>query len=474
MTLRRSVCALDCPDTCSLQIGVAGDRVVSLHGDAAHPITQGFACVKTAKYPERQQSPDRLLFPQRRIGTKGEGRFEHCSWEDALDAIATRLSTVLDQTGPRSLLPFCYGGTLGQIESGQPLAFFRALGAIEQDQTMCATTGGAGWERAYGPDKLGTAPEDVPHAGLVLLWGINAARSNSHLMPWLKAARKNGAAIVHIDPYRNETSRFADWNLQPKVGTDAALALGIARELIRRDAIDDDFIGRHGEGFDEYQQACQEWTPEKVCAFCDISTVSFRQLVDQINQSPPLYLRVGYGMTRNEGGGNAMHAVALLPALTGAWKHRGGGGNLSTSGAFPWNRQRTAGRHLIRSGVRHVNQNQLGNELNRTDDPIAAMVVFNSNPAVVTPDSAAVRRGLQREDLFTVVLDHFQTDTSDYADFLLPATTFLEHPDLYGAYGHYHVQWAEPVVTARGEARPNTWVFAQLAKRLGLDDPTLY
>ncbi len=469
-----SVCALDCPDACALHISVDGDRVVHLNGDPDHPITRGFACVKTAKYPERQEQSDRLLFPMRRTGAKGSGAFERISWDTAIDEIAERTRALIDSHGPQSILPYCYGGTMGIIQGDSPKAFFRSLGALELDQTICATTGGAGWEANYGPNKLSTDPEDVVHARTIVLWGINVLRSNSHLAPILKEARKRGARLVHIDPYRNETSRFCDEHWQIRVGTDAALALAIGGEIIREGWVDQANIDQHATGFEDYMRACEAWPLERAAAFCDVPLDQLRQLVRELATVRPSFIKVGYGMTRNEGGGNAIRAITLLPALLGSWKELGGGAALSTSGAFQLNRYRVTGEHLMHPGARHVNMNHLASELEPGASRVHGLFVFNSNPAAVAPDSSRVRKGLAREDLFTVVLEHFQTDTADYADYLLPATTFLEHADVYTAYGHYYLQYADPVVRPRGEAHSNRWFFQQLALQLGLTDASLF
>lgn len=470
----RSVCPLDCPDCCALRITVESNRVVKLEGDPEHPITQGFACVKTYRYPERQHHPERLRYPLKRVGAKGEGRFVRVSWEAALDEIAERLQAIIDRYGPESVLPYSYAGTMGLLERDRPLAFFRALGASELDWTICAATGSAAWEANYGPHKLGVLPEDVPNAKFIILWGINSLRSNSHLTPFLKRARQQGAYILHIDPYRNETSRFADehWQLTP--GTDAALALAMGQVILSEGLEDADYLARYANDLSDYRAAAAEWPPERAAEFCGLDSARIVELSRRFARARASYIRVGYGMTRNEGGGNALRAVTLLPALIGAWQHRGGGATLSTSGAFMLNTRRYSGAHLIKPGVRHINQNQLASALTGLRPPVMALFVFNSNPAAVAPDSSRVRAGLAREELLTVVLEHFQTDTADYADYLLPATTFLEHPDLYTAYGHSYLQWAEPVVPAEGECRPNSWVFAELAKRLGLAEPCLY
>lgn len=468
-----SVCPLDCPDTCAVDVTIDGKQMVKLTGSKAHPITQGFACVKMAKYPLRQEHAERLLRPQKRVGSKGAGHFETISWEEALDTIAERLKANVKQHGSQSVLPYSYAGTMGLIECEHPLAFFRALGAAELDWTICAATAGAGWEQNYGPDKLSTPPEEVRHSKRIILWGINPLRSNSHLVPFMKAARGNGARILHIDPFHNETSRFADEHWQVAVGSDAALALAIGGEILKRGMQDDEYLEQHAVGLSEYRQACAEWPLERAAEISGVPADKIGSLAAEIGSEPATFIKIGYGMSRNEGGGNAARAITLLPALTGAWKHRGGGGGLSTSGAFAFNTARFSGKHLLDGNRRRINQNRLGEALNSNLDFISTLFVFNSNPAAVAPDSSSVLAGLAREDLFTVVLEHFQTDTADYADILLPATTFLEHADLYKSYGHYYLQWAEPILPPRGECRPNSWVFQQLATRLGLTDEVL-
>lgn len=469
-----SVCALDCPDACALHIQVDGDRVVGLTGDPQHPITQGFACVKTARYPERQEQSDRLLVPMRRVGKKGEGKFEPITWDIALDEIADKLRSILSNHTGQAILPYNYAGTMGVFQGDTPKAFFRAIGALELDQTICATTGGAAWEANYGPNKISTDPEDLIHARTIVLWGINVLRSNSHLAPILKAARKQGAKILHIDPYRNETSRFADEHWQIRVGTDAALALAIGREILAQGWEDKSYLQAHAVGLEEYRQACEPWTLERASEYCDLNLALLKKFVYDYSKSTPSFIKVGYGMTRNEGGGNALRAITLLPALIGAWKHLGGGAALSTSGAFQLNRHEITGGNRLIANARHVNMNCLASELLDPNQSLRSLIVYNSNPAAVAPDSSRVRQGLSRDDLFTVVLEHFQTDTADYADYLLPATTFLEHADIYTSYGHYYLQYADPVVRARGQAKTNRWVFQQLALRLGLDVPELH
>ncbi len=471
----KSVCPLDCPDTCSVLLDVVGDRIVRLRGDGDHPVTKGFACVKMAKYPERQHHPDRLLQPLRRVGKKGEGQFEPIGWDEALDLIAEKLQNNRQAFGDTSVVPYCYAGTMGLIQRDHPLAFFRAIGASELDQTICATTASAGWEMNYGPDKVAVPLESLVHSKLIILWGINVLRSNSHLAPWLNEARQAGAKIIHIDPYHNETSRFADQHISLNVGTDAAVALAIGGEILRLGLQDQQYLDQFALGLEDYKTECLKWTPERAAELSGVSASTIRELAHAIGSQKQTFIKVGYGMSRNEGGGNAIRSITLLPALTGAWQHCGGGSALSYSGAFQLNKRRYSGAHLKQTNRPVVNQNQLGRSLEARkpngDPQISTLFVFNSNPAAVAPDSQSVKRGLAREDLFTVVLELFPTDTADYADILLPATMFTEHQDLYTAYGHYYLQWTEPVLKAPELCRPNSWVFQQLAARIGLTDP---
>jgi anaerobic selenocysteine-containing dehydrogenase len=358
-----SICALDCPDACALQITVEDGKVVKLEGDKDHPITQGFACVKTYRYPERQEHANRLLYPMKRVGKKGTGVFARVSWDEALDGIASRLDAILQSHGAQSILPYCYSGTMGLVEGQHSLAMFRAIGTLELDQTICATTGSAAWETNYGPAKLSPDPEDLIHSDMILLWGINSLRSNSHLTPFLKEARKRGAFILHIDPYRNETSRFADEHWQIRVGTDAALALAIGGEILRNQWEDREYLGNFANDLAPYQAACESWPLERAADYCNIHLHRIQSNAKRFAQARASFIKVGYGMTRNEGGGNAIRAITLLPALVGAWTELGGGAAISTSGGFPLNRHRLGASHLRHEGVRHVNMNHLASEL---------------------------------------------------------------------------------------------------------------
>ncbi|AWR87942.1 molybdopterin oxidoreductase [Meiothermus taiwanensis WR-220] len=480
MTVRKArvTCPLDCPDACSLiaSIDEESNTLLKIEGDPRHPITQGFACVKTYRYPERNHHPLRPLYPLRRVGRKGEGRFERVSWETALDEIAERLKEIIEKYGPEAVLPYYYAGTMGLMQYEHPLAFFRAIGASELETTICATAGREAWVRSYG-DRYGVDPEDVPQARFILLWGINSLHTHTHLTPFLKKARQNGARIVHIDPYENLTSRFADEHIKIRPGSDAALAYGMARAIVQAGLHDKDYIARMTTGFEAFMQVAEAWTPERVEAVTGVPAEVVKRLALEFAQAKASLIRTSYGLTRHPGGGSALRAVILLPAITGAWQYPGGGALLSTSGAFFLNRRYLGGAHLLAARPtppRRINMTQIGSALTSLEPPIRALFVFNSNPAVVAPRSDLVQKGLQREDLFTVVLEQALTETTRYADYVLPATTFLEHPDLYTAYGHYYLSWNEAVMPPQGEARPNTWVFAELGRRLGLEEPTLY
>ena len=469
----RLTCPLDCPDACSLIVTLENNRAVKVEGDSSHPVTQGFACSKTYRYPERAYLESRPKYPMKRVGAKGEGKWARVSWDDALDEIAARLKVVLETHGAESVLRYNYAGTMGRMEGSHAHALFRALGAIELDETICATAGGAAWEATYGSPKFGTDPEDLEHAKFIFLWGINSLATNSHLTPFLTKARKNGAKIVHVDPYQNKTSLFADEHVRVRPGTDAALALAMANVIISKNLHDAAFIAQTVRGFEEFKTRAFEWNLERASEFTGIEASVIERLALEFAAATPGYVRVSYGMTRNESGANGLRAASILPILTGAWQHVGGGGAVSTSGAFMLNKTKEGAAHLIKPGVRHVNMTQLASAL-EPSQKIHAMFVYNSNPVVIAPDSSRVIAGFKRQDLFTVVLENAMTETAELADFVLPATTFFEHEDLYTAYGHYYLSYNKAATAPYFEARPNTWVFQELGRRLGVTEPSLY
>ena len=469
------MCALDCPDTCSVLVSVEDGRATRLRGNPEHPVTRGFLCGKVARYLDREYSPARLLYPLRHTGPKGAGQFVRVTWDEALDEIAARLKSIAGEFSPEAILPYSYAGTMGLLQgSGMDRRFFHRLGASRLDRTICSSAGGAGLAAALG-HRYGTEPEQFRHAKLILAWGANVLGTNVHLWPFIVEARRNGAKFYTIDPRRNRTGAAADKHFFINPGSDTALALGMMHVIIGEKLHDADYVARYTEGFDGLAQRVRDYPPERTAALTGIPKDEIVALAREYATTRPAVIRLNYGVQRSERGAMAVRAIALLPALTGGWKDVGGGLQLTTSKAFYLNREGLERADLQRSALgreaRILNMSLLGQVLNDTaDPPVKALVVYNSNPAAIAPDQTAVRRGLERPDLFTVVLEQFQTDTADYADFVLPATTFLEHTDLYLAYGHYYLQLARPALAPPGETRPNTEVFRALAARMGFDD----
>jgi anaerobic selenocysteine-containing dehydrogenase len=471
-----SVCALDCPDCCSMLVQVENGRATKLRGDPNHPVTRGFLCGKVTQYLEREYSPNRLLHPQKRVGAKGEGRFERISWDEALDTIAQRLGAIALQHGPEAILPYSYGGTLGMLNgAGMDRRFFHRLGASRLDRTICATAGGAGLTAANG-FRYGTEPEQFRLSKLIIAWGANIHGANIHLWPFIVEARRNGAKFVVIDPIRTRTAALADQHLTINPGSDLALALGLMHVIIGKKLYDADYVDRFTHGFEALTKRVADYPPERVAALTGIAAADILQLARDYATTRPAAIRANYGIQRSEHGGAAIRAIAALPALVGSWREAGGGLQLSTSQVFQFNRvglemPELQNRSALGREARIVNMSLLGKALTELDQPpVKAMVVYNSNPAAVAPDQNIVLRGLRRNDLFTVVLEQFQTDTADYADILLPATTFLEHTDVYFSYGHHYLPLARPVLPAPGEARSNVETFRALALRMGFDD----
>jgi anaerobic selenocysteine-containing dehydrogenase len=475
--VRRSVCALDCPDCCSLLINVdENGRGSRLRGNPNHPITRGFLCGKVAQYLERVYHPDRLLYPQRRIGKKGEGRFARTSWNEALDEIAARLKQTIAEHGPEAVLPYSYAGTMGILNgASMDRRFFHRLGASRLDRTICSATGAAALNASQGFG-VGTEPEQFSQAKLILAWGANILGTNVHLWPFIVDARRNGAKFYVIDPIRNRTGCAADHWFAVNPGSDQALALGMIHVILREGWYDASYIQAHANGFEDLRSLAGKYAPAEVAPVTGLSVDEICTLTREYALTRPAAIRLNYGIQRSEFGGAAVRAIAALPVLTGSWRDIGGGLQLTTSGAFEFNRpalERPGLQHRSPLGrqARIVNMAQLGHALTRLDDPpIHALVVYNSNPAAIAPNQTPVLNGLRREDLFTVVLEQFQTDTADYADLLLPVTTFLEHTDLYRAYGHYYLQMCRAALPAPGETRSNIEIFRMLAARMGFED----
>jgi anaerobic selenocysteine-containing dehydrogenase len=474
---RRSVCALDCPDTCALvlQIDDSG-RATKIAGDRDHPVTRGFLCGKVAQYLEREYHPDRLLYPLRRTGAKGAGQFERIGWDDALDEIAERLTRVSASSGTEAILPYSYAGTMGLLNgSGMDRRFFHRLGASRLDRTICATTGGTALTLSQGA-KLGMGPEQFAKSKLIIAWGANILGNNVHLWPFIVEARRQGAKFYVIDPFRNRTGKTADKHFAIHPGSDLALALGLIHVILREHLEDQSYIAECSKGFAEVADLAKTFPPDRVAHLTGLAAGDIEELAREYATTHPAAIRVNYGVQRSERGGAAVRAIAALPVITGAWSREGGGLQLTTSGAFELNKAALERPDLqllspLGREARLVNMSLLGKALNELDSPrVEALVVYNSNPAAIAPHQSRVLAGLRRDDLFTVVLEQFQTDTADYADIVLPVTTFLEHTDLYLAYGHYYLQLARPALPAPGETRSNVQIFRALASKMGFED----
>ena len=484
-------------------------RAVKVAGDPGQPVTQGFLCGKVAKYLDRVYAPDRILYPLRRKAGVAKGplvrgceheAFERVSWDEALDTIAARLREIGERYGPESILPYSYAGTIGLLGYGSmDRRFFHRLGASRLERTICSEAGGQAWNLVYGR-KIGTPPEDFRLARLILAWGANIHGNNVHLWPMVERARRDGARLIAIDPYRTRTAALADWHIAIRPGTDAALALGMMHVILNEGLEDRAYIDAMTHGFAQLGERAREYTPERVAGWTGMTAAEVERLAREYASTRPAAIRLNYGLQRTEFGGTAVRAIAMLPALIGAWKQRGGGAQLTTSGGFVWNEQALRRPDLAMASplgreARSVNMCRLGEALESRErgnqglgteelgtdglgtrdgvgggPAVHALFVYNSNPGAVAPHQNAVRRGLARDDLFTVVHDLFFTDTTDYADFVLPATTFLEHTDIQGAYGHYFVQLSKQAIEPVGESRPNVWLFGQLAQRMGFTE----
>ena len=480
VTTVRAACPHDCPDTCAIRVTVEDGRAVRVQGDPEHPTTHGALCTKVARYPERTYHPKRLLHPLRRVGPRkgdgGSGQFERVSWDEALADIAARLKAIAARD-PQAILPYSYAGTMGLVQ-GESMAmrFFNKLGASMLDRTICASAGGAALNATYG-NRVGMHVEHYADSQLILIWGSNSIASNLHFWTFAQAAKRKGAKLVCIDPRRTETADKCHQHIALMPGTDGALALGLMHELIVNDWLDQDYLDRHTDGWPELRERALAWTPERTAAACGIEADIVRDLARDYATLAPAAIRLNYGMQRVRGGGSAVRLIAALPCLIGAWRHRAGGLLLSTSGYFPVKRAALQRPGLLRGPLRRsINMSTIGDDLLRESSAafgpkIEALIVYNSNPVAVAPESQKVVRGFEREDLFTVVLEHFQTDTVDYADYVLPATTQLEHFDLHTSYGHTYVLINRPAIAPLGESRPNTDIFRGLAKQMGFDEP---
>ncbi len=489
-----AACPHDCPDACGVLITVEDGRATKIQGDPEHPVTRGFLCAKVAKYLDRVYSPDRVLYPMRRVGPKGPaagaavaGRsaratqairpqtWRRISWDEALDEIAARFRAVATEFGSEAILPYSFGGTLGALNGAcMDRRFFHRLGASQLDRAICSAAGEAGLESVFGV-KLGTEPEQFAHSKYIIAWASNIHANNVHLWPFITEARRKGAKLVVIDPYRTRTAACADWYLPINPGTDAALALGMMHVIIGENLHDADYVSKYTLGFEQLREKVKEYPPERVAQWTGIAAADIGKLAREYATVRPSVIRLNYGVQRSEGGGMATRSIAMLPCVIGSWKEIGGGLQLSTSGAAAFNTKALKRTDLMQAALgreaRTINMVELGRVLNTLNDPpVKALFVYNSNPAAVAPRHNEVVRGLLRPDLFTVVHEQFFTDTTDYADIVLPATTFFEHKDLQKAYGHYYVQVSNQSIEPLGECRPNVELFRALAERMGFTD----
>ncbi len=479
----RAACPHDCPDTCAMLVTVIDGKAVSVRGDPSHSNTAGVLCTKVSRYVERTYHPERILHPMKRIGRKGEGKFVRISWDEALSTIAARLQEISHRDS-RAILPYSYAGTMGAVQ-GESMAmrFFNRLGASQLDRTICATAGGTGYKYTIGA-KIGTDTEQYENAKLILIWGGNPVASNLHF--WIKAqeAKRRGAVLVAIDPYRSLTAEKCQHHIALLPGTDSALALGIMHLLIRDDLLDHDYIDRYTFGFEALKDRVAAWTPQRTAETCGIPAEQIETVArlygETARRGEPAAIRMSYGLQRARGGGMAARNIACLPALVGAWRHPAGGVLLSSGDSYPKQPMQMERPDLRPNDAarpaRTINMSTIGDDLLRPASEefgpqVEAIIVYNSNPVAVAPESAKVAKGFARDDLFTVVLEHFQTDTVDYADIVLPATTQLEHTDIHASYGHQYIIANNPAISPLGEAKPNTEIFRLLAERMGFSDP---
>ncbi len=482
-----AACPHDCPDTCALLVTVDAGRVIKVQGDPAHPPTHGALCTKVSRYPERTYHAERVLQPLKRVGPKGSGRFEAVGWQEALSDIAAKLKAIAARD-PEAIVPYSYAGTMGLLQGeSMDRRFFHRLGASLLDRTICASAGGEALTATYG-GKLGMHLAHYADSRLILIWGSNSIASNLHFWTFAQQAKRNGAKLVCIDPRKTETADKCHQHIALLPGTDGALALGLMRELIVNDWLDHDYIARHVEGWPALRERAMQWTPERTAEVCGITPDEVRGLARDYGTTKPAAIRLNYGMQRVHGGGNAVRLVAILPCLVGAWRDAAGGMLLSASGWFKRFRNEAALQRpdlLAARRPRTINMVTIGDDLLRDSSPefgpkIEALIVYNSNPVAVAPESPKVVKGFAREDLFTVVLEQFMTDTADHADYVLPATTQLEHLDVHTSYGHTYAMFNEPAVAPLGHAKPNTQIFRELAAAMGFgeacfrdDDETL-
>lgn len=469
MNKKKTICPLDCPDACGIIATLEDGKITRLDGDPEHPFTQGFLCKKVRTYHDRVQSDDRVLFPQKRVGKKGEGKFERISWDEAWEILVNKLSAIRHEHGGEALLPYSYAGNMGKVNfhAGDP--FFHRYGASRLKRTICSTAAKAGWALHYGGHPS-SPPEKALDSDLIVAWGINIKVTNIHFMPYVVKARRAGARFIVIDPYENITAQAADDHYRVKPGGDTALALGVLKVLVENNQIDHDFIEQYAEGFEELRQYVESVELESLVAKSGLSVSRVRELAGLFADNPRTFIRVGIGLSRNTQGAMSTRAIACLSAALGLFDGKAGAGALLSSLSFSLNHGVMSFFSMMDKPTRSVNMVRLGEALTQLTPPVKGLFVYSSNPLSVAPDSSQVRKGFEREDLFTVVHEQFYTPTTRYADLLLPATTSFENEDFYIGYGHFYMGRTEPVIAPRGEAISNFDLFQTLARKMGFND----
>lgn len=469
----KSVCPYDCPDACGLIVSVDNNKVISVRGDRAHAFTRGTLCPKMAHYEKVIHSPLRLKSPMKRVGKKGigEDQYTRISWDEALDAIVNNFKETIDTYGSESILRYSYAGTMGVIQSPAADYFFRCIGATDQDRGICSPAKQAGFRSVYG-DTLAIKPQEAQHSDLIVLWGINATATDVHILHDVNIAKKKGARVWIIDTHKTYTFSQAHEHIYVKPGSDGALALGMLH-IIHRDGLADiDFIKKHVQGYDELvKEVLLDFTPGKAAEICGVSVERMTEFAHAYAKSKAPFIRLGSGLSRYGNGAMTCRAINALPAVVGAWQYPGGGLLSSASGSKFIGKDVMQQAHIHAPAKRLMPMIKLGEMLiNPEGTKVHSLYIFSSNPAITAPDQNVVRRGLMRDDLFTVVHERFFTDTCKYADIILPATTSVEHDDIYNSYGHYTIGTGYKLIEPIGESRSNWQVIAELAKRMGLED----
>jgi anaerobic selenocysteine-containing dehydrogenase len=468
-----SVCSLDCPDQCGLLVHKKDGKIIKIEGDPDHPVTKGSICNKVRNMSERIYDDNRIKTPLKRVGQKGEGKFVPISWEEAIETITNHWKNLVSEEGPESILPYSFYGNMGNLSAeGMDRRFFNRLGSSQLDRTICSVAGAIGYNYTMG-GSYGTDPEDMTETKLFIMWGINAVSTNMHQMMIAQKARKNGAKIVVIDVHKNQTGRMADWFIQILPGTDGALALGIMHILYKEKLVNQSFLEEYTIGHKELEDHLEQYPPQKVSDITGVSVDDIYTLAQMYGTISPSMIRIGNGLQHHDNGGMITRAISCLPALTGQWLLKGGGAVRANGGFLSFNNAALQRPDLLKKKTRTINMNQIGKALLLTNNPIRSLYVYSSNPAIVAPEANKVRKGLARDDLFTVVHDLFITETAMYADIVLPATSAFENTDFYTSYWQNYIHLHEPVISPYGESKSNTDVFRLLAQKMGFDEQPL-